>query len=439
MRISRTRNTGHRNVRRFVFFSVVAWLSGVSLWSHANTAETKTLSLAEAIDRTLKHHPDIQAYPYYLRQAEGRALQADVGPSPTLDLSMENVFGSGSYSGTDVAEYNLGLSQVIELGSKRKQRIGFADASNEVTQAEYELTRLDVLAETSKRFYQTLHTQALISWAENKQRVESQALNAIKRRAQSGAVMQADVSNLKLHLARTTQQLANLNNLWQLQKLWLSAMWLDESDFNSVSGSLSQLPSAQTYDALVSQIASFPEYIVHFSQQRLADQQVALSKANGRANLELGVGIRQYSDSSDSAFMLTASMPLQFSNPNRGRIAEALASAELSSNQLVWNKQALQLSLKQLWMKLEAANKLVADISNSTLPLAKAFQQQARQAYQKGQFSVLQLLNANDQVFSLEKELIDQQLSFLNLLLEIERVTGTPIIREQNKIQNSQL
>ena len=128
----------------------------------------------------------------------------------------------------------------------------------------------------------------------------------------------------------------------------------------------------------------------------------------------------------------------QFSNPNRGRIAEALASAELSSKQLAWNKQALQLSLKQLWMKLEAANRLVADIRNSTLPLAKAFQQQARQAYQKGQFSILQLLNANDQVFSLEKELIDQQLSVLNLLLEIERVTGTPIIREQNKIQNSQ-
>jgi len=437
MRISRMRNTKHRNVRRFVFFTVVAWLSGVSLSSHANTAETKTLSLAEAIDRTLKHHPDIQAYPYYLRQAEGRAVQAEVRPSPILDVSMENVFGSGSYSGTDGAEYNLGLSQVIEMGGKRKQRLAFANASNEVTQAEYELTRLDVLAETSKRFYQTLHTQALISWAENKQRVESQALKAIKRRAQSGAVMQADVSNLKLHLARTTQQLANLKNLWQLQKLWLSAMWLDESDFNAVSGSLAQLPSTQSYEALVTQIASFPDYIVHFSQQRLADQQVALSKANGRANLELGIGVRQFSESGDSAFMLSASMPLQFSNPNRGRIAETLANAELSSKKLDWNKQALRLSLKQLWLKLEATNALVADISDSTLPLAKSFQRQAKKAYQKGQFSVLQLLDANDQVFSLERELIDQQLSVLNLLLEIERVTGTPIIQKKSKIQNS--
>jgi len=437
MRISRMRNTKHRNVRRFVFFTAVVWMCGVSLSSHANTAETKTLSLAEAIDRTLKQHPDIQAYPYYLRQAEGRAVQAEVGPSPFLDVSMENVFGSGSYSGTDGAEYNLGLSQVIEMGGKRKQRLAFANASNEVTQAEYELTRLDVLAETSKRFYQTLHTQALISWAENKQRVESQALKAIKRRAQSGAVMQADVSNLKLHLARTTQQLANLKNLWQLQKLWLSAMWLDESDFNAVSGSLAQLPSTQSYEALVTQIASFPDYIVHFSQQRLADQQVALSKANGRANLELGIGVRQFSESGDSAFMLSASMPLQFSNPNRGRIAETLANAELSSKKLDWNKQALRLSLKQLWIKLEATNALVADISDSTLPLAKSFQRQAKKAYQKGQFSVLQLLDANDQVFSLERELIDQQLSVLNLLLEIERVTGTPIIQKKSKIQNS--
>lgn len=439
MCISRTRKSRHRFKSCLISLFAVFWLPG-SVTANANSATINSLStkisLTEAVQRTLDHNPDIQAYPFYLRAAEGRALQADIPPNPNLGISVENVFGNGDYSGTDSAEYVLGLSQIIEMGGKRQQRVAFANASTQSVQAEYELTRLDVLAETSKRFYQLLQTQALIVWAENKQTVEQQALIAIERRARSGAVSNADVSNLKLHLARTTQSLKRFKARLKIRQHILSAMWLKEADFTMAQGSLDNLPKTLAYSELSQQIESFPDYIVQSATQRMADAQVSLARANGSADLELGAGIRQFSESGDSAFMLSASVPLQFSNPNRGRIKETLAVSEHSAQKLQWQKQTLALSLKRLWLNLESANAQVQAIKNNTLPLARVFQKQAEQAYNKGQFSVLQLLDANDQVFSLERELIEQQMASLNLLLEIERITGVSVVRSAFNDQN---
>ncbi|MEQ8737202.1 MAG: TolC family protein, partial [Hoeflea sp.] len=54
------------------------------------------------------------------RAAEAR--QASFLPNPELGLEVENVFGSGPYSGVDEADITLGVSQLIETGGKRESQ-----------------------------------------------------------------------------------------------------------------------------------------------------------------------------------------------------------------------------------------------------------------------------------------------------------------------------
>ena len=75
-----------------------------------------SITLAEALARTLRGSPELAAYDYDLRAAEARILQAGLRPNPELSLNIENPTGSGPYQSADQMENTLTLSQLIELG-----------------------------------------------------------------------------------------------------------------------------------------------------------------------------------------------------------------------------------------------------------------------------------------------------------------------------------
>ena len=54
-----------------------------------------TLTLAEAFARVLSDNPELAMYPYDIRAAEARALQAGFRPNPQVSLDVENIVGGG--------------------------------------------------------------------------------------------------------------------------------------------------------------------------------------------------------------------------------------------------------------------------------------------------------------------------------------------------------
>ena len=50
-----------------------------------------TLTLAEAFARVLSDNPELAMYPYDIRAAEARALQAGFRPNPQVSLDVENI------------------------------------------------------------------------------------------------------------------------------------------------------------------------------------------------------------------------------------------------------------------------------------------------------------------------------------------------------------
>lgn len=54
--------------------------------------------------------------------ARGRAVQAGVYPNPELQVSVENVAGSGAFRGIGGAELTVGVAQRFELGGGRGVR-----------------------------------------------------------------------------------------------------------------------------------------------------------------------------------------------------------------------------------------------------------------------------------------------------------------------------
>lgn len=390
-----------------------------------NSQARENITLDLALQQTLLQNAELAAYPYRLRQAEALVEQAGVRPSPELGLSVENAYGSGEFSSLDTAEFSLTLSQTIELGGKRQQRLQYAGAEMMQQEAEYQLTRLDVLAETSRRYYQLLALQAKIKLNNQRQIEESNALKSIEQRARAGAIGQADVAKMALRQARTQDEGRRLQNAQALAKLRLAAMWQGDAHFAQASGDLSQLPTTPSRAQVARSVEQSPTLLNQLALQRLSDANLKLAQAEGRSDMNIGLGVRQFEATNDHALLLDFSMPLAFSNPNRGRIKAAQAEVELTHSQQQLLRRQLQLSLLEVRQQLVGSHQQAQRLQDTLLPLAQTLLRETRIGYRQGRYSVLQWVDAQAERFSSEAQLIDAQQQTFEQLLELERITGT--------------
>jgi outer membrane protein TolC len=240
---------------------------------------------------------------------------------------------------------------------------------------------------------------------------------------------------MALGLARSNNTLEQLEFGITLQRDALSAMWLGQNNTRQLLGNLAklpQLPDDKTLTTLISQgINQMPAYRYKVALYRLADSRVSLNQANGSADLNLSLGLRHNDTRGDQSLVLTASMPLSFNNPNRGRIASAQAQQALSYEQLELKRQQLSIELTRIQTRLKKEQQLAQRITNDLLPLASELLSTTQKAYRQGQYSVLQWIDAQNKVFNLEQDLINSQVRIFNHVLELERILGQSIVSTQ--------
>lgn len=391
--------------------------------------ETKSgLTLKQALQLTRDNNPELNLYPFYLRKAEAELQQADTYPIPEGEIEITK------------DEASLTLSQTFELGNKRHNRIGYSNAKQQQLQAEFAITRLNVLAETSRRFYQVLALQQQSRVLKTRIGQEKRALNIINQRANAGSVLQADVANMALRLARSKNTLEQLTFSIEDAKSHLALMWLGNGDdISQLSGNLANLPILPNEEQLSAVIndhlEQLPDYQLQLALLSLAENQLRLAQASSRADLNLGVGISHDRNTNDPSLILTASMPLNFlsvgGNPSRGRINSAQAQQQVSFEQVESKRQELQIALSRIQHNLNKNIQLAKRIHSELLPLAVEVLSATQKAYRQGQYRVSQWIDAQNQVFTLELDLINSHVRIYNQVLELERTLGQSIVIAQ--------
>ena len=408
------------SISRALIFLLFLFAQGMAL-------AQEPMTLSRALKQTLQFNPALQLYPYTVRMSEAAQLQAALRPNPTLNVQVENAFGTGDFNTLSQSETTLTLGQTIELGDKRLSRMNYATANTQTMQAEYELKRLGVLAETSRRYYSVLRLQAIKKVYLSRVEQEKKALSVIKKRASAGAAGQADVSKMALRLARSKAQLQRSSSELNLAKTRLSAMWLAEAGFKSVMGDIKQSPSLPDAIAVNEAIEKTPTFLLQQAQQELMRSQLQLTRANGYNNARVGIGIRHLAGSDDQALVFDFSVPLTLENPNKGKIVAANAAFEKSRQQTDLKRAELKLALIEIQQRLTADKDYTALLSQQLLPQAQQLLSDTIKGYQHGRYSVLQWVDAQNEQFELENELIEIHHQMYLNLLDLERITGQPL------------
>ena len=401
-------------------------------------AKNKTLTLMQALRNTQQQNPVLLRYPYHQKVLSALKYQAELTPNPVLSVETENLLGTNDARGLQGAEITLGLSQLIELADKRQTRIRFATANIKAQTIQYENTRLALLATTAQRYYEALKFQTLLVLNNERKNVVRQAIKAIEQRAKGGAASQADVTRMRYALSQVALEKLMLESEFERAHLLLNELWLNDLQSNDLqsnevsnvylAGDLNSITPLKSKNALLKAVNQAPEFALLQQQYLQQTANVALQKANGQADLTIGAGIRYNLQSDSGSLAFSFSMPLQLSNPNSGNIAAAANQLTLLNEQQGQLRVQLRQQVNTLYAYYQGKTAQTSLLNQHVIPQAQRLIEQSLKSYQRGQISVLQLLDAQNALFDSKRTLIMTHAELYQVLLTLERLTGQSLI-----------
>jgi len=369
----------------------------------AGQVSARAMSLDDALQRAVSGHPSLEATRYEILAAEADADQAGLPLNPELEAEVENVAGSGEYTGADAAEYTMLLNQTVQLGGKRAHQRAEADLSAEIARAELELARRELEAGVTAAFFTALAAQEEVLLAEKMEQIGEDMLDQTKRRVDAGGSSPLELSKAELELAHARAALSDAEGRRQSARSQLAAFWGGTGeDMKSLNGDLFALEEIGGESALLSSVERHPSLIKAEAEVRRAKASLTLENAQRLPDLTVGAGVRLDEASSDHAFLFRAAIPLGVVNRNQGGRAAAGARLQRAEAELEVARRDIRnriLEAAQAYSQARAAAQIIND---DLLPAARRAFELAREGYNLGRFAVLDLLDAERSLFEIE-------------------------------------
>lgn len=427
--------SGRNLIIRAAHLLLCGALINFSGFIHAADRDPTTLTLSKAFTRVLNGSPELAMYPYDTRAAEARALQAGFRPNPQLSLEVENIAGSGEFSGAGAMESTLALSQVIEMGDKRSLRRDVGQWLRQTAERDYELARLDVLSATASHYLEVAQTQRLLAFAEQVVEFTSSAENVAQQRFSAGSASRAELSRARTEFMQAKLAVSNLRVQLENAKRRLASLWGETSaDFPGVSANLYALAPTLSFANIERQLEQAPQLQRFLTLERLRQAELDLALARERQNIEVGAGIRRFEETDDTALVFSFSMPLGVSNRNQGNISaarEGLAKLDLERKA---TRAKIFTELRNAFARLEQARERVSVLREQILPEAEQALALIQEGYGEGRFSYLELVEARRQLLSFETETVAAATDFHQTLITLETLTGQPLTADRQSL-----
>lgn len=352
----------------------------------------KVFTLAEALGEAESVAPSGALADAGERFAAAERMIAGLRPNPTADVEVENILGSGPYSGVRAIETTASVSWPIEMGGKRSSRIAVADAKARRAAIETAILRADLKLAVTEIYIEAVAAEERMGTAREQVRIAAEAFRAADVRVRAGRaspieVQRAEVARINadaeaqragrnvLSARMRLEQRLDRSNIGPLDTNWFSRI-------SNVHGPATSAGSAGTLamEAAKADLAT-------------AEAQVRLAHSQRLPDVSAGVGGRRF-DNGDMAMVFNFSVPLPILNNGQAAIEQAGAGRV----QAEARKRAIAIEANDAIIRAQAevANAAAAAFAASGPALAAAEETAriARIGYREGKFGQLDLLDA---------------------------------------------
>lgn len=407
--------------------SIVFYL-GVALLSSLTEAQDSRplLLLDHAVDKAMAYNPALRAAGIQRQIQAAQVDHAGIKPRPELTIEVEDVFGSGANDLLQGIQTTATVSWLLEHGL-RQTRIEAASVRSSLIETDIDIKRLDIAAETARRFLDSLELQTRLVIAQQGIQLGEEAVAAIEQRVAAGTTPPAELARSRADLLRLRLGADDIEHELEAANYRLASQWgAPEPDFDRVVGDLLTVPAIDSFESYLARLDNNPDLERYLTEARVQQAQVRLEEAKNQQPWRVGAGFRWQNKSSDHGFVAGLSIPLGPQNTNRARVAEA--RARVAQSQVEREVEALRLrtELYVLYLELVRSVEVTSALAEEILPLYESALEETRAAYELGRYSYLEWSQAQLSVLNARYELLESAHSIFHNLIEMERLTGVP-------------
>lgn len=388
------------------------------------------LTLDDAFARVAASHPDLR-----LPALRGEILAAELDealqrPALRTGVELENAPGTGDYSGVDGAELTLSLASVLERGGKRDARRALAQGRIDALAPEREAARLDLLAETARRYLDVVGAKHRRDLADADIAQRTRTVAAARHRFQAGASPESVLLTAQAALARAQLEQRRAAQTMDAARQHLAALWGErEPRFETTDTDPLALPAIADFDALAATLERTPELVRFANERRIGEARLQLARSQAKADIDWQMGVRAFNDTDDVALVASASLPLGGARRAEPQIRAAEAGLAMLEVERESRGVSLYSTLVDAHGRYRVAQLEVLRLRDDVLPALARAEAAAARAYRAGAISYLEWAQLQSERTAVARQQLDTALDAHRALIEIQRLTGDALVQ----------
>lgn len=396
------------------------------------TFNEKELTVSEYLFLVGKDNLAYTAQKFNINMAEADIETAKIFPDPQLNAGAFNNQNESLKLGYGAS---VGVGTTFELGGKRKARINLAESELELSKAMLEDYFRNLRADAVTAYFLAVKQKFLFGVTFNSYQAMKSLSNADSIRFKAGAIMEIDARQSKLEANSLLNDLIQGEVDWKTSLLKL-AMILGKQQSDTLfipTGSFDKLERDFSLYMLITTAQNNRADLKSVLQSKnISERSLKLAKANRAIDLSVSLAATVNAESRNDIAptpgytntSLGLTIPLKISNRYKGELKKAQFS--IKQSEVLYNEVELQIQTEvtQAYMNYQATRKQVSQFRTGMLDEAKKVLDGKIYSYQRGETSLLEVLNAQKTYNDVQQSYYQTLYNCASSLIELERAAG---------------
>ncbi len=391
------------------------------------------LSLHDAIKAALEKSPVLESRMEQAEAMKAATSKAGALPNPELSVEAENIGGDGAYEGFDGAEITYGLSQLVELPGKRAGRSGVAGSGERKSLYERDAARLDLIRDVVMAYVSLVAAGEEVEILKEEQSLASNVYASVAAKVDAGKEPPIQKNKAAIELSSSNIALERAERSLQTARTALA---------NTMGGGVASFAvSAQTLPAMeppkglssyAAMLEKTPDVMMYDAGIQAAQSNLSLEKAHALPDPTINVGVRDFREDNEQAFLAGVSFPLPVFDANRAGVRRAGHEYNAAMLDKAQAKLSAETDLARSYEAFANAYREHQLLKETVLPGAAEAFDVAREGYNAGKFGYLEVLDAQRTLFEARKQSTQTMFDYYRELAAIDRLTATHTLSKGN-------
>lgn len=395
-------------------------------------------SLQELIDIALQVSPELKMYEAIINASENRIQQNSNLPDPMISFGVMSLpVPSLAFNKEMMTAKVIGLSQEFPFPGMLSAKENANKIDVVIARQQYKDKSNEIIKELTQSYYELIYIRKEIELTEKSRQLMKQILEVVRSMFSVADASQQNVFRVELELTKMSEMIAALKSEEAEQLSAVNSLLLRDPAAELETDTLPQPGFIQiNVDELVSKAEMnrpFLKGILSAEEKAKLNQSVAEYDFYPMFRLSAQYAFREelqpegMPQENMISVMLDISLPLNYGGKVTAMVEETKSMQQMYRQQYSASVQMLKREFGMAIAKLKSLKERIELVEQGSLIQAKENFNSAMTAYQVSEIDFMNVIEAQNNLYMIEKNLYRLKTDYLKQIAELEFLTGTKL------------